>query len=100
MQFWQEAPANASREYDGMLFVYGLTSLSQGVCLGSGIGNLQELYESSIAYRQGVSHYNPPSRDNPVTEYLLKIYVLESANSEIVYRKIIERSILFLSLGF
>lgn len=27
----------------------------QGVCLGSGIGNLEELYNTSIAYHEAVS---------------------------------------------
>ena len=31
------------------------TDTRQGVCLGSGIGNLEELYDTSIAYNEGVS---------------------------------------------
>ncbi len=32
-----------------------------GVCLGSGIGNLDELYNTSIVYEKSVSHYRSPS---------------------------------------
>lgn len=33
----------------------GLEPDMTGVCLGSGIGNLQELYDTSVAYNQAVS---------------------------------------------
>ncbi len=35
-----------------------------GVCIGSGIGNLNEIYATSLAYDRGVRH-NPPALPGP-----------------------------------
>ncbi len=35
-----------------------------GVCLGSGIGNLEELYNTSIAYEKAVSYQTSPTTQN------------------------------------